>query len=271
MIRLFLLVVAISSGIGAIWMALASPEVPPVRGVQSMSPVPAEPVLDQARMNTETREVLIAARDLRAMNALVDGDLAWALVDVDQLSSANLYRDDAALTPDDLLGKVIFEDVVAGTPLRSSLLQDKVPSTLSYQLRPGMRAVSISVAEDGMAGGFILPGDRVDIHHVMPTGETSAESRVLAKNVQVIALDQKTTDMIKEPNYVGQTATMEVKAGDVASVVAATQLPGKVTLVLRSRADVSEESPSGQTEDRDTPPHVVRFIRNGQEETVVVP
>ena len=139
---------------------------------------------------------------------------------------------------------------------------------LSSIIEPGKRAISILVSEDVMAGGFILPGDRVDIYHVRQQGDQATQSRILAQNVRVIALDQNTSDMIEGTSYIGRTATLEVDAVDVASVSAA-QSTGQLVLALRAITDEGE-GPSVSQPMGAPQPRTVRIIRQGQIETLVV-
>ena len=60
-------------------------------------------------------------------------------------------------------------------------------------LTPGMRAVSITIATDSGAGGFILPNDRVDVILTRKFNQTEPPhvvSQTILSDVRVLAVDQ---------------------------------------------------------------------------------
>ncbi len=66
--------------------------------------------------------------------------------------------------PIDLVGKVVRNPIQAGTPMtRSALVAPGERGFMAAILNPGMRAVTISLNAQSSIGGFIYPGDRVDV------------------------------------------------------------------------------------------------------------
>ena len=54
--------------------------------------------------------------------------------------------------------------IVAGQPITgTAIVHGDAAGFMAAILTPGMRAVSITIATDSGAGGFILPNDRVDV------------------------------------------------------------------------------------------------------------
>ena len=63
-----------------------------------------------------------------------------------------------------LLGTVVRNPVTAGQPLtRGALVGPNDRGFLAAALGPGMRAVTVPVSATSGVGGFIFPGDRVDM------------------------------------------------------------------------------------------------------------
>lgn len=123
---------------------------------------------------------------------------------------------------------------------------------------PGMRAVSIGISAATGAGGFIAPGDYVDvllsIQHklsmtdengnkapdgtpaLLPDGDTMVKysTETVLRNVKVLAIDQSLGRNAEEgPADVGKTATLEISPHDAEKLLTAAQLGG-LTLTLRS-------------------------------------
>jgi len=70
---------------------------------------------------------------------------------------------------------------------------------------------AVRVSDFAAAGGFILPGDMVDVLVTVNddmTGAAQQATDVLLQAVRVIAIDQNSNDASKDPQ-VGKTATLE--------------------------------------------------------------
>src|SRR5207253_513461 len=68
---------------------------------------------------------------------------------------------------------------------------------MAVVLPPGMQALGIPIKLENIAGGFILPGDRVDISQSKEIDSPDGQSRiratdVIVKNVKVLAINQAT-------------------------------------------------------------------------------
>jgi pilus assembly protein CpaB len=141
-----------------------------------------------------------------------------------------------------------------------------------------MRAMSVPISVETAAGGFILPGDRVDVLLTQETnlgnvgaaaegqGSKFASSTVM-QNVKVLAIDQSTRAGEDEQAVVGATATLEVGPAD-AEALALAKSEGELSLVLRSYADTA--GPSGRVRPAKPESTAVRVFRGGPPEVVVV-
>jgi len=148
---------------------------------------------------------------------------------------------------------------------------------MAAYLEPGYRAMAVRVTVETAAGGFILPGDRVDVlltretkleNIANPEGSKFASSTVM-QNLKVLAIDQSTRAGEDEQAVVGATATLEVRPGD-AEALALAKSEGELSLILRSYADTS--GPNGRVAPAQVTleSRTVRVFRGNEPQTVVV-
>lgn len=215
---------------------------------------PPEPVT-LAGTERETINVLIFARDLSRGTLLDEGALIWQ----EQLLSS---RPEDAVTsvtggapiPENLLGKLLRRDVIAGEHLRPWLLVDGSAGFMALTLSPGMRAIAIPITTQKLAGGFILPDDRVDVIHTSNRSENnlpSILSQTILENVRVLAIGTQparrvtfqTTEQQNQASarltdivMTGETITLEVTDAE-AELLLSSALTGQVSLALRALED----------------------------------
>lgn len=172
------------------------------------------------------------------------------------------------------VGGVAREDLMQNEPIiDSKIVRADQGGFMAVMLNPGMRAIAVPVSVDNTAGGFILPGDHVDILVTHQTPRTTGSGTVdtvqpVLRNIRVLAIDQQVKTDDKQ-NLIGATATLEVAPVDGEALVLA-KASGTLSLMLRSYADLS--GPSGvvnatPTGAGDT---TVRVFRNGQSSEVLV-
>jgi pilus assembly protein CpaB len=111
-------------------------------------------------------------------------------------------------------------------------------ANLAGALTPGMRAVGLRSSDVAGVGGFVLPGDRVDILTVRQVGNGASASFIvqpLADNARVLGVDQSTD---AEKPTVAKAVTVEVTAQQAQAILLA-QSVGTVSLTLRQSADLA--------------------------------
>ena len=113
--------------------------------------------------------------------------------------------------------------------------------TITQTLTPGYRAMAIKVSAETAAGGFVTPGDDVDIVLTHGANETLRTVTVL-QNIRVVGVDQLSDEQSDAP-VVARTVTVEVTPSD-GQKLALAQKAGTLSLSLRS-LDMAE----GQEED----------------------
>jgi len=142
-----------------------------------------------------------------------------------------------------LLGTVVRFPVTAGQPLtQGALVAPGDRGFLAAALGPGMRAVTIPVSAKTGVGGFVFPGDHVDLmltQQVQGDGDSLRAAETILRNLRVLATDQATdSDVVdgKTVVHAFNTVTLEVTPR-IAEKVAVAQEIGQISLSLRAISD----------------------------------
>ncbi len=194
-----------------------------------------------------TTEVLVAAKTLPAGSPVTDDNFKWQAWPKESVFDGAIVRDKNQKVTEAAKGKLRRELNVNEPLTQVSLTAAGKGNPLAASMDPGMRAVAIKVSAESMVGGFISPGDRVDVivtFQVRLSGEDSeaAEERVsrhatetVLENVRVMAIDQLSA---KEDNKakVGRTVTLEVSAKGAEKLSLAAEM-GDLSLALRALGD----------------------------------
>lgn len=251
MIRILLIVGAILFAGAAWWLFLQNEPVPYDTGALQTAGVTesgqsgtisGDPASAREPTDAALVEVLIAQNAFVVGQQAVEGDFAWSTWPAQYVLSQFVLRTDTA---DPMLlfgGQLARVPIPAGEPIRRDSFAEAETRSVSQRLAPGMRAVSIRVNVESAAGGFILPGDRVDVVHTETRpGFAQAISTVVASNVRVLALDLVSQSGGAMNIEVERTATLEIDRDGAAAIISA-QENGSLTLVLRAVADRAEQA-----------------------------
>lgn len=139
--------------------------------------------------------------------------------------------------------RVALRPIAANEPILNSKISGQGGrASISAVLRPDMRATAVRVSDVAGVGGFVLPGDTVDVLITRePTGQLSQGhdqiTDVLLQGVRVLATDQNANQSANQPTVV-KTATLEVSQLDAQKLALAQQV-GTLSLVLRNVAEKS--------------------------------
>lgn len=110
--------------------------------------------------------------------------------------------------------------------------------TIVQTLKPGYRAMAINVNATTSVGGFVTPGDMVDI--LLTTSDSKGlRVNTILQSVRVVAVDQQ-ADETQEQAVVARTATVEVTPAQ-AQLLAVAQSSGTLSLTLRNMAEEGAE------------------------------
>ena len=173
-----------------------------------------------------------------------------------------------------LYGSIVREAILANEPITNAkLVRAGDSGYMAVVLQPGMRAVSVPVNVNTAAGGFIMPGDHVDVvsSHAVDASSNGGHAGVVAetvlRNVRVLAIDQNSqAPKSGQQTQVGATATLEVTAADT-DVLARAKAQGEIILALRPYTDAGGPSSRGGNDDQNA--GQVRIFRPGQPAEVV--
>ncbi len=202
------------------------------------APEPVQPKVE--------RKVLVAQKALGTGTLLKPEDLSWQ----PWPDTANLdqgYILEGTKKPEDLTGWVVRTPFLAGEPIvEGRVISPGDRGFLAAVLKPGMRAVSITVTPTTDISGFVFPGDHVDlvlIHHLPQQAGVLNEQDHVARqaaetiehNLRVLGIDQKVDSKAGEP-VVAHTATLEVTEQEAEQITLAEEM-GKLSLTLNGLGD----------------------------------
>lgn len=236
--RIAVLIVAVLAAAAAAWLASSFVSQP----VQEVT---------QAGPQIVTDEVLVASRDLEVGSKITPGDLRWQVWPTEALAGGYVVKQQTPDAMTSMQGALVRGALLRGEPVtRTKVIDAEAAGFMAARLAAGMRAVSVSISPETGAGGFILPGDRVDVIVTREargdlSGENNVFSDTVLANVRVLAIDQafgQASDDTGEKVVIGKTATLELTPGQ-AETLARSQAMGRIWLSLRSIADSSAGGP----------------------------
>lgn len=192
-------------------------------------------------------KVLVAQRALPVGTIVTQDAVAFQAWPKDMVDDAYFVQGQSDINT--MLGTVVRHPITAGEPVtKGALVAPGDRGFLAAALGPGMRAVTVPVSAKTGVGGFVFPGDHVDL---MLTQSVHADkgpplkvTETILRNVRVLATDQSTesshTPEGKTKVRAFRTVTLEVTP-KIAEKVAVAQTIGTLSLSLRSIADNKAE------------------------------
>jgi pilus assembly protein CpaB len=183
-----------------------------------------------------TQTIVVAGQPLRfgaELNASMLKEMTWP----DQELPAGAFHK----IKDVLSGgrRVVLTAIEANEPvLTLKITGAGERATLSALVRPGMKAVTIRVNDVEGVGGFVLPGDRVDVVLTRQIDKGSATTQVVLQNARVLAVDQTADDRAAKAT-VAKSVTLEVNTVEAQKVWLASSV-GNLSLLLRKAGETAE-------------------------------
>lgn len=179
---------------------------------------------------TVTRAVVVASKEIPAGKKLADEDLT-----IKQFPAQTVPKDYPA-AKEAVKGRIVKNTLQADEVISESrLVGEGAAGGLPVVIPPGNRAITIKVNEVFGVGGFINPGDRVDVLSILTKDEKNTFSKTILKNVLVLAVGDKIFDKnsVAEPQakVVGQV-TLALNMEDSEKLALASQI-GQIYLSLR--------------------------------------
>lgn len=210
-------------------------------------------VVVQSKLSTKsgaggaTTEILVANKKLLLGERIKAEDVRWqAWPDASAFKGVIKKSEQGDPKKLDVYDTPLRRDIESGEPVtRQAIISDVkgAGNFLAATISPGMRAMAVAVKAETSAGGFVAPGDRVDVI-LSYTAKLNRDAQDMARNVvsrfasqtvlsnvRVLAVDQKSKDDGKEAK-VAKTVTLEVTR-EGAEVLALAASMGDISVSLR--------------------------------------
>ncbi len=246
---------------------------------QPAAPVVAEtkPVIKEISV-VDYVDVLVAKKDIPLGSRLNRDLIAWKKWPAEALNKSLIDNQSQPDALSKFSGAVAKTAIYKGEPI----MNQKVVHTgergqMSALLKPGMRAIAIRINVETAAGGFIQPGDRVDL--VLTTkapgsafGQANYVAKTIFENVGVLAIGKVYNNTSEGTAYVsGSTAVLELSQVD-AEILTEAQSRGDISLVLRGidRRNAVAPSAAKTRSQRSSAGASVTVYRNGQSKQVAI-
>jgi pilus assembly protein CpaB len=220
---LIILVVALVAGLAAVFLAKTMVE----QRVSTATPIEM----------VETKPVVVAKVDLK-MGTRIDkvmlDTIDWPVASLPENHFSSI---------EEVLGDeppIVLKQMKKGEVLLYYKLSPHgAKGGLPSKIPEDMRAITISVTEVKGVAGFVLPGDYVDVLHTTSIGRKDHKpvTRVLMQNVQVLGVDQVSSEDETDPKVVN-AVTMLVTTRDGQKLKLA-ETVGELNLLLRNEYDAS--------------------------------
>ena len=192
--------------------------------------------LEHGQKPVATRTIVLAAKPLRfgmVLNASMLKEMPWP---------AEALPPGAFHKIHDILGhgkRVVLTAMEKDEPvLALKITGPGQRATLSALVRKGMKAVTIRVNDVEGVGGFVLPGDHVDVVLTRQLAKGSATTEVVLQDARVLAIDQIADDRDAKAK-VAKSGTLEVTSVQAQKLWLAAA-GGNLSLLLRRAGETTE-------------------------------
>jgi pilus assembly protein CpaB len=191
--------------------------------------------MDGNKSAVATQTIVVAKQPLRfgtELSAAVLAEVPWPSASLPSGAFAKIS---------DLLGggrRIVLAAIEPNEPvLALKITGAGQRATLSALVAPGMKAVTIRVNDVEGVGGFVLPGDRVDVVLTRQIDKGSASTEVVLQDTRVLAVDQSADERAFKAS-VAKSVTLEVSTVQAQKVWLASSV-GSLSLLLRQAGDTA--------------------------------
>ncbi|MCK7614066.1 Flp pilus assembly protein CpaB [Roseibium sediminicola] len=227
--RIFVLAIAVAAGLVAFRMVMMS------------GGTPEQVVVQDREVEQPKSQVLVAKNDIQLGGKVSKDDLSWTNWPKDAIPLGSVTKELNSEAHKEFEGRIARAPIFAGEPIRPERLINTDKGFMAAILPKGKRAIAVSVEAETSAGGFILPGDKVDLI-LTRKSDAGARSETILENIRVLAIDTTTAGEQKEKNLpTKRTATLELTLGQ-SEIVAQSQQIGTISLALRSAQDSADDA-----------------------------
>ena len=200
--------------------------------------------LDEFEQEEETRDVVIAAKELHQGQTIVAEDIVVLPVPPAFVPETTFQY------VEDVVGRVPRERVLPGEFLREERLADPESGVgLNAIIPRGMRAVSINITDGSAVSGFLNPGNYVDVLITLQGSDNLEKTVTLIQACYVLAVDDRMGGDgggRRGEGTVRPSVTLAVTP-ESAQKLAHAHIKGDVTLTLRNDIDVTQVETHGAT------------------------
>ena len=193
--------------------------------------------LEANKKPVSTNTIVVASKPLRFGNELTAAQLREA-----QWPEASLPSGSFAKISDVLNGgkRVALTAIEPNEPvLNSKITGPGQRATLSAMLRDGLKAATIRVNDIDGVGGFVLPGDHVDVALTRQVDKGNGSTEVVLQNVRVLAIDQIADERLDKPAVV-KAVTLEVDVVGAQKLSLSASI-GSLSLMLRKAGEANNQ------------------------------
>ena len=189
----------------------------------------------QLMVGREPTEVLVAAADIPEQTTITADMVQVEVRPADAIQPKSLDNQGAAI------GKIALVPIYKGSQiLDSTLATPENANTLSQKTPPGKRAVTIGIDNISGVGGFIHPGDHVDMLGIFslptPDGKQAVVTVTLLQRVLVLAAGGRFSEAKSEGASTADTVTLALTPQETELVLFG-RAQGQLQLSLRPRVD----------------------------------
>lgn len=188
-----------------------------------------------------TDAVVVATQDIPA-RTLISGDM----VKLERVPTGTRHAR-AAISLDQVLGKVSTQPIVAGEQVLSSrFFASAETSGLAYQLPEGKRAVSVGINSRIAVAYLVRPGDSVDVLvSYEQVGTRESHSALMLQNILVLAVGNELR-VGSRASSEAETLTLAVTPAQAEQLTWAEDY-GRIRLSLRPATDEQLSATTGQS------------------------
>ncbi|OGI19789.1 MAG: Flp pilus assembly protein CpaB [Candidatus Melainabacteria bacterium RIFCSPHIGHO2_02_FULL_34_12] len=198
----------------------------------------------QVKELSVTRAVITAAKEIPAGTKITDDHLAVKQLPVHGIPKD--YPSSVELIKGRIAKNTIQTEEIIG---ESRLVAEGAEGSFTQIIPPGQRAITIRVNEVVGVGGFLNPGDHVDILSIIKKGDDKVLSKTILQNVLILAAGDKVIDpnSVADPKpKITSQITVALNLNDSEKLALAAQ-QGELQLVLRPRGEVTQLLSNGTT------------------------
>jgi pilus assembly protein CpaB len=183
----------------------------------------------------KTKIAYVATRDIPAKVVITDSMITAVKVPVDITLPIGIAD------KNEIVGKMAKERIVKGEPILFERLYPEKKKSMTYVIPKGMRAVTIAVNEIIQVGGFITPGDFVDVIVTYQEKDKQMNgttvyypqyTKTLLQNVEVLGVGQNMAEVSSNGTAQAASVTLAVTPADAEKLVFSEE-GGTLRLTLR--------------------------------------